>query len=128
MVMIAELQVIFSLITLVGLEGTCIETATCSLNPDGQGVLGWLQQPILLTLGDFAFPLVWGLVVGIYYRRTGNMMYAGFMGVFLMAAMNAGNAILVAQQAFYIGWIMLAVAIGFTLYVVWKVRLHNPAA
>lgn len=84
--------------------------------------------PLVLEMGNWAYVLLWGMVLGVVYMRNHNVALVGLVGLVVFAAFigtttYTGSS---TSQVFYWGFILLAVGIGATLfYLIWT-RLRAP--
>lgn len=103
---------------------TCIELANCAFtNP-----FDMASYAYEVLMGDWIYPLVWGAFVGTIYIFGKNGMLAGITGVIIASFFISGNVWQnsATSQAFYWGYVLLAISAGGTLfYMVWY-RTRNP--
>lgn len=79
-------------------------------------------------MGDWIYPLVWGAFVGTIYIFGKNPMLTGVVGVIISGFFISGDVWQnsATSQAFYWGYVLLAISGGGTLfYMVWY-RTRNP--
>lgn len=104
---------------------TCVELGNCPINGNP---LEWMIYPLVLEMGNWAYVLLWGMVLGVVYMRNHNVALVGLVGLVVFAAFigtttYTGSS---TSQVFYWGFILLAVGIGATLfYLIWT-RLRAP--
>lgn len=98
---------------------TCLEWGNCTIN--GQ-LFNVIMMPYTWSLGDFAPVAIWGLLIGIIWKRSHSMMLTGIIGI----AVNA--AFVFYQPARILGWLLLAIAAGLTLFQLVTLRPHGGSA
>lgn len=98
---------------------SCFETATCTVDPADP--LTFLIQPLTMSMGDWIFIAVWGMIIGFIWIRTGNALYAGFIGIIISSSLTAGSTVLTSlAPAMQMAMIMLACSFGLVLYSVFR--------
>lgn len=104
---------------------SCFEFGNCT-NTDN--FLEWSIAPYEYILGDFTFPLVWGLVVGLLYIKTGNSQLTTIVGIFLLTGLSTTDSYLNSDtnQLYYWAIVITAVAFGCSTFYLLKVRVVQP--
>lgn len=96
---------------------TCMEWGNCTLN-------GKLFQVALMpyqwSLGALAPVAIWGILLAIIWKTSHDMRLVGIVGI-------AVNALYIGfyPPAAQIGWFLLAVSAGVTLFWLFIVRPHG---
>jgi len=99
---------------------TCMESGTCDFFSD---VFGSMLLPYKNSLGDFVYPIVWGLIIFIIWMRAENPMIPAIVGVTLAVFMQG----LFTDQARLVGYGLLALAIAVALFQIVVLRPHYPS-
>lgn len=99
---------------------TCMEWGNCTLN--GQ-IFNVALYPYEWALGSFALVAIWGIILGVIWQKSHNTALVGVVGVVL-------NSLVVGfyAPARQIGWYLLAISAGITLYWLFIVRPHGGTA
>lgn len=92
----------------------CFETFTSNLGP----LCGFMDnpfqavlKPLEATLGDLTLVAIWGILLGILWIRTQNLMLVGIIGILVAGSISA-----VYEPAKGIGLLLMGVAVGVTLF------------
>lgn len=102
---------------------SCLELGNCSF----QDPLNILSKPFTLVIGDFIYPIFWGAMLGILYLKTHSAMLTAYVGMMIFLLFAAYNTITSPISSFFnYGLLMVAVAIGLTVFVLLKYRVNNP--
>lgn len=114
-----------SLTPVFAIELGCIQYGNCT-NTDN--FLEWAVYPYEVILGDFTFPLVWGLVIGLLYIKTQNSQLTIIIGIFLLTGLASSQSYISSDsgQLYYWGIVIAAVAFGCTTFYLLKVKVVNP--
>lgn len=81
-----------------------------------------------LLIGDWIYPLVWGSIVGVIYIVSKNGALAGIVGLVISTVFISGSTFQYSSlsQAWYFGYILLALSGGMILfYLIWS-KSRNP--
>lgn len=84
--------------------------------------------PYRILIGDYVYVLFWGTLIGIVYIRTQSSMIASFVGL-VIASMFVGTDTYISSQTsqvFSVGYLLVAVSIGLTMFFIVRHRAHNP--
>jgi|TARA_B110000438_G_C15559304_1_gene540415 hypothetical protein len=68
-------------------------------------------SPITATLGDLTLVALWGILLGVLWIRTQNLMLVGMVGILVSSSLTV-----VYEPARGIGLLLMGVAIGVTLF------------
>lgn len=118
MIVIAALMIIIP----PAFAQNCIETVTCQIT----NFFDFLIQPFTLLMGDWFYVVVWGLIGGIIYNRSGNVMLVGILGIIIGTSLIGNNIITSSSNSIPILIIMTGAGAGLVLYQLWRNRLNNP--
>lgn len=107
---------------------TCFELANCELQTktDEKGnvwidVIGFFTAPLEMAFGQWIFVVVWGMIIIFIWIRTGNALYAGFIGIIISSSLTAGSSVLESlAPAMQMATILLACSFGLVLYAVYR--------
>ena len=67
--------------------------------------------PFQATLGDLTLVAIWGLLLGVLWIRTQNLMLVGMVGILVSTSITA-----IYEPARGIGMLLMGVAIGVTIF------------
>lgn len=112
------------LYTMPAFAPTCIELNNCVFTDPFTSATFSFQ----VLIGDWIFPLVWGSIVGTIYVVSKNPMLAGISGLMISTVFISGSTFQYSSlsQAWYFGYILLAVSGGVMLfYMIWS-KARNP--
>lgn len=98
---------------------SCFEWGNCTTNGH---LFEVITMPYSWSLGDFAPVAIWGLLIAVIWKRSHSMMLTGIIGVLINAAF------VFYQPARIIGWLLLAVAAGITLFQLVTLRPHGGSS
>jgi len=105
----------------------CFELGNCDF---GDHFFDWALAPFTVGagLGDFVFPLVWGLVVGLIYVKSEHSGLTSIVGLFILTGLVSTNSYLnsSSNQLYFWAVAIAATAFGCSLYYLFKIRVHNP--
>jgi hypothetical protein len=107
------------------LAQNCMELGTCTIS----SLFDFALVPWILTVGDWIYIIVWGLIVGIIYMRAENPLSAGIVGLLLAATFTSATfatEFQLWQNAIRLGLILFSVALAFMLFTILKSKLNNP--
>jgi hypothetical protein len=103
---------------------TCIELNNCVFtNPFDMASMSYE-----MLVGEWIYMLVWGAMVGTIYVFSKNGMLAGVVGLMISSIFISSATFQYSSlsQAWYMGYILLAVSGGLTLfYLIWT-KARNP--
>jgi hypothetical protein len=100
----------------------CIETITCPLT----NFLDFIIQPLIITLGDWFYVIVWAFLVGLIQIRVKEPMMTGIVGVIVIGSLMSNNLLTGATSntlMFFV--VMMGASIGFVVYSLWRKYLPN---
>ena len=85
-------------------------------------------MPFTLLIGDWIYILVWGMVLGVLYIRTGNPMLTGLIGVLVFSGFLGTSSYLGSStsEAFYWGFVILSAAVGMVVFYLLWTRSRQP--
>lgn len=96
---------------------SCVEMGTCTI---GGNFWDYLLTPLTLQLGDWLTVIIWGIVILMMHIYVKNTMLTGLVGAVIASYLVSKSVATVAAQAFLVGFVLLAVSIGFILYRAYK--------
>jgi hypothetical protein len=96
---------------------TCAEWGNCTIT--GGNLFNIVMMPYQWSLGDLAPVAIWGILIGIIWQRSHNMMLVGIIGIAINASMILYN------PAIRTAWFLLAIAVGVTLFQLVTLRPHG---
>lgn len=104
----------------------CVELGNCPIgNP-----LDWISYPYQLLVGDFAFPMIWGAILGLVYIKFENAQLTAVLGLLIIAGFITYNPQILTNSNtgawIYWGIAIACVAFGCTLYYLLRVRVTQP--
>ncbi len=79
-----------------------------------------LVKPFEAIFGEWFMVIIWGLILGILWLRTQNIMLVGIVGIIVSTTITTFY-----EPARAIGWFLMAIAIGVTLYQLFVHRVHQ---
>lgn len=99
---------------------TCVEWGNCTLNAN---IFNLAIMPYQWSLGDFAPVAFWGICLAVVWKVSHNTALLGILGMAL-------NVMLISfyPPAREIGWFLLAISAGITLYWLFILRPHGGTA
>lgn len=98
---------------------SCIELGTCDFF---EAPFDNMLEPYTSSWGDYIYPAVWGLIIFVIWSRVENPYIPAIIGVAL-AVFAQG---LFSNEGRLIGYALLALSIGLTIYQLVTVRVHYP--
>lgn len=102
----------------------CMELGTCTID----SLFDFALVPWTLSVGDWIYIIVWGLIVGIIYMRAENPLSAGIVGLLLAATFTSATfatEFQVWQNAIRLGLILFAVALAFMLFTLFRSKMNT---
>jgi len=103
----------------------CFELGNCQID----NFFDWAMLPWQAVLGDFALPLIWGLVISLIYVKSQNSMLSAIVGIFLLSGLIETSSYLSSNTNIFYFWgvAIAAVAFGCSMFYLIKVRVSQPA-
>lgn len=89
----------------------CFETFSSNLCGFFDNPFQAVLSPFQATLGDLTLVAIWGILLGILWIRTENLMLVGIIGILVSSSLTA-----IYEPARGIGLLLMGVAIGITLF------------
>jgi hypothetical protein len=89
----------------------CFETFSSNLCGFFDNPFQAVLAPFQATLGDLTLVAIWGILLGILWIRTENLMLVGMIGILVSTSLTA-----IYEPARGIGLLLMGVAIGITLF------------
>lgn len=89
----------------------CFETFSSNLCGFFDNPFQAALAPFQATLGDLTLVAIWGILLGILWIRTENLMLVGIIGILVSSSLTA-----IYEPARGIGLLLMGVAIGITLF------------
>ena len=68
-------------------------------------------KPFEATLGDLTMVVIWGILIGVLWLRTSNLMLVSIVGILVSSSLTA-----VYEPARGIGLILVGISVGITLF------------
>lgn len=99
----------------------CLETISCAITTP----LTFFLQPFLLLMGDWTYVVFWGIIGGIIYNRSQNLMLVGFIGILVGTSLISQNVLSQSFNSIPMVILMIGAGVGFVLYSLWKNRLNG---
>lgn len=104
-------------------QASCIELANCAMTANP---LDWLLLPLQQTFGDWMYIIIWGIIIGPLYMRSGHPLMVAVIGVFLMIGLLSTTTIATTlSDAVFYGFLLVIPAFGLVGYSVYK-RANQP--
>jgi len=101
-----------------GPEPYCFETLESGLCGFFTDPFHAVQAPFSAILGDLTIVAFWGILLGILWIRTENLMLVSIVGLLVSGTFVAyeQSQVTLYEPAVSIGMILVAVSIGITLF------------
>ncbi len=97
----------------------CYETGNCDFF---DAPLEAMTEPFETVFGDFAFLILWGIIIFILWLRVQNTMVVSLIGVALAVLFLPGFS----DEALTVGYALVAIAMALAIYQLLTVRTHFP--
>lgn len=108
------------------LAANCFELGNCTIDEP----LNWLSGPYEAIIGDYAYPIIWGAILGLVYIKFENAQLVTVLGILLLAGFIAYNPTIITNSntgaMIFWGVMIAAVAFGCTIYYLLRVRVMSP--
>ena len=103
---------------------TCYETLSCPISAPWELGIG----PYQLWLGDYFVLIVWGLILAVTYLSNKDPMLTGIIGLIVTSAFIGTSAYTssATQILFQKGYLILILAIGSSLFFLFRHKANNP--
>lgn len=105
---------------------TCMEDGTfCDFV---QHPFDAMMQPFVVLFGDFTYPIIYGIFIGIIWLYTKDIMLTGMLGILVASAgITAGILGAWEDNAIMAGILLVAVALAVVIYQVFIHKSASPA-
>jgi len=106
----------------------CWETGTCG--QFASDPLSVMLTPFDSVFAGFSIVVFWGLLCGILWLRSHNPMLVGIIGVAMVGAYMASDAVIIQgtspqfSQAHQIGVVLILISLGIAVYHMFSARIH----
>jgi len=100
----------------------CFETFSSKMCNFADSPFDAVLQPFHATLGDLSLVAIWGILLGILWIRTNNLMLVSMVGILVSSSLAT-----VYEPARGIGLLLVGVSIGITLFQVIRHKIQTFA-
>ena len=92
---------------------SCVELGNCDL---WTSPLSAMMQPFIDVFGPITYVIIWGIIIGVIWLRTHNILLVGAIGTLIAGFLTYQGLNSINPQILLVGATLIAVSIACVLY------------